>query len=393
MSAQHGSGPILVYTQRLLAQMLAHLSQQSVWALDTESNSLYSYYPKVCLIQISAPGDYPNDDPLAVVDYLVDPIRINNLDGLSKLLANPAAEIVMHAAENDMLLLHRSFGIHFGRVFDTQLAARILGWSQVGLAAILEERFGVVSDKRMQRTNWGKRPLTPQQIAYAQMDTHYLLALRSQLIAELKEKDRWEEAQDAFALLVKNDYTDRVVEERSFWQMKCARQLPANHLAALEALWLWREEQARQQDRPPFKIITDAELADLAAALPSSRAALSSVVSLGERHQERYGGELLRIIAETRHRPPPAPPDATLRLEQTLEKPALNRYDALRKWRSERARVRGVAPDIVLNNATLLHIAQHKPATVEELAAIADIGAWKMRTYGREILDVLAALR
>jgi ribonuclease D len=372
--------------------MLAHLGQQPVWALDTESNSLYSYYPKVCLIQISAPADH-SEDPLAVVDYLVDPLRITNLEGLGKVLANPAVEVVMHAAENDMLLLHRSFGIHFGRVFDTQLAARILGWSQVGLAAILEEQFGVVSDKRMQRTNWGKRPLTPQQIAYAQMDTHYLLALRQQLIAELQERGRWDEAQDAFAHLARNNYADRVVEERSFWQMKCTRQLPPGHLAVLEALWLWREDQARQQNRPPFKIITDAELADLAAALPSTSAALRSVVSLGERHQERYGADLLRIIAEARHRPPPPPPDATLRPEQTLEKAALNRYDALRKWRSERALARGVAPDIVLNNATLLQIAQHRPTTAQDLEQAADIGAWKMRTYGPEILAILQSMK
>ncbi len=392
MSAQPGSGPILVYTQRLLAQMLAHLSQQSVWALDTESNSLYSYYPKVCLIQISAPADH-GDDPLAVVDYLVDPLRITNLEGLGKVLANPAVEVVMHAAENDMLLLHRSFGIHFGRVFDTQLAARILGWSQVGLAAILEEQFGVVSDKRMQRTNWGKRPLTPQQIAYAQMDTHYLLALRQQLIEELQARGRWDEAQDAFDHLAKNNYADRVTEERSFWQMKCARQLPPGHLAVLEALWLWREDQARQQNRPPFKIITDAELADLATALPATSAALRDVVSLGERHQERYGADLLRIIAEARHRPPPSPPDATLRPEQTLEKAALNRYDALRKWRSERALARGVAPDIVLNNATLLQIAQRRPTTPQDLEQVADIGAWKMHTYGPEILAILQSMK
>ncbi|MBP6440673.1 MAG: ribonuclease D [Caldilineaceae bacterium] len=389
MSAQPGSGPILVYTQRLLAQMLAHLSQQRILALDTESNSLYSYYPKVCLIQISAPAEIDSGNPLSVVDYLVDTVRITALDGLGTVLANPAVEVVMHAAENDMLLLHRSFGIHFGRVFDTQLAARILGWDQVGLAAILEEHFGVVSDKRMQRTNWGKRPLTPQQIAYAQMDTHYLLALRNQLIEELKESARWEEAQDAFALLARNNYADRIAEERTFWQMKCVRTLPPSHLAVLEALWLWREDEARRQNRPPFKIITDAELADLATELPATIAALGDLVSLGERHQERYGAELLHIIEEARHHPPPEPREVVLRPEHALEKAALNRYDALRKWRSERARVRGVAPDIVLNNATLLNIAQHKPSTAQDLAQVADIGAWKMRTYGPEILEIL----
>ena len=128
-----------------------------------------------------------------MVDYLVDPLRLNDLSALGNLFATPDVEVVMHAAENDMLLLQRNFGFTFHRVFDTQLAARILGWKQVGLAAILEAQFGIVSDKRMQRTNWGKRPLTPEQITYAQMDTRYLL-LRELLIDELKQRKRWEEA-------------------------------------------------------------------------------------------------------------------------------------------------------------------------------------------------------
>jgi ribonuclease D len=147
-------------------------------ALDTESDSLYRYYPKICLIQLSVGARDDNSDPTGVVDYLVDPLRLDDLAALGEVLAAPGVEVIMHAAENDMLLLYRNFGFTFPKIFDTQLAARILGWKQVGLAAILEAQFGLVSDKRMQRTNWGKRPLTAEQIAYAQMDTHYLPILR-----------------------------------------------------------------------------------------------------------------------------------------------------------------------------------------------------------------------
>ena len=172
--------PILVYSRNTYAQMLSHLRQEAVVALDTESDSLYSYHVKVCLIQITA-HDPHQVSAAGVVDYLVDPLRLRDLSALGELFTSSDREVVMHAAENDMLLLYGNMGFTFTRVFDTQLPARILGWKQVGLAAILEEQFGVATDKRMQRTNWGKRPLTPEQIAYAQIDTHYLLPLRESL--------------------------------------------------------------------------------------------------------------------------------------------------------------------------------------------------------------------
>ena len=227
MAALPGSSPILVYSPKLYAQMLNHLSQQHLVALDTESDSLYRYYPKICLIQLSVSSGGDQNDPVAVVDYLVDPLRLSDLSALGQLLAVPGREVIMHAAENDMLLLYRNFGFTFDQVFDTQLAARILGWKQVGLAAILEAQFGIVSDKRMQRTNWGKRPLMPQQIAYAQMDTHYLPALRGRLIAELQERDRWEEAHEAFNHLSHIDYSTRVTESH----------LLAHEVRARSAVW------------------------------------------------------------------------------------------------------------------------------------------------------------
>ncbi|MCB0183134.1 MAG: ribonuclease D, partial [Caldilineaceae bacterium] len=200
--------------------MLKQLQGQHLIALDTESNSLFRYYPKVCLIQLTTFEDPHNPDPNAVLDYLIDPLALAHLQPLGELLQNPAVEIVMHAADNDILILQRDFNFEFQTIFDTQLAARILGWKQIGLAVMLQEHFGVVSDKRMQRTDWGRRPLTPQQIMYAQTDTHYLPALRARMVEELKAADRWEEAQEAFSMLRLIDYSEREPTQRSFWQMR-----------------------------------------------------------------------------------------------------------------------------------------------------------------------------
>ncbi|MBK8051201.1 MAG: HRDC domain-containing protein [Anaerolineales bacterium] len=270
---------------------------------------------------------------------------------------------------------------------------RILGWQQVGLAAILEHQFEIVSDKRMQRTNWGKRPLMPQQIAYAQMDTHYLLALRSLLMEQLQARGRWEEAQDAFAHLVSTDYTQRIPEERSFWHMKSIRAVPRERMAILAALWQWREEEARRQNRPPFKVINDAVLVELAQTTPKETKQLSTIHGLSDLQIDRYGRVLLQTVSDNLNRPAPQPPEFDQRPDAELEKPAILRFDILRKWRSEKAHQRNVAPDIVLTNSTLLAIAQRNPATVAELSLVADLGPWKLKTYGPEILDAILPYR
>ena len=151
-------------TTRAFRHMMAVLAERLQFAVDTESDSLYSYYPKVCLLQISVHGANRGSSKMQgrtadPIDYLVDTLHVDDLGSLGPVLAHPESEVVMHAAENDLLLLQREFGFSIAKVFDTQLAARILGWQQVGLAAILEKCFNVVSNKSMQRTNWSKRPL------------------------------------------------------------------------------------------------------------------------------------------------------------------------------------------------------------------------------------------
>ena len=329
---------------------------RSLIALDTESDSLFSYYPKVCLIQLSSlcrPQRIPT--PKKVVDYLVDPLRLDQLDGLGTLLADPAVEVIMHAAENDILILQRDFNFTFSHIFDTQLAARILGWNRKGLAAILEEQFGLVSNKRMQRTNWGKRPLTPQQITYAQMDTHYLPALRQRQIEELKEAGRWEEAQEAFKHLLRVNYHERTANDRSFWQMKVARSIDPEATGVLEAIWQWREHEAQHQDRPPFKLVSDRVLERIAVAQPTTVAQLGKIAGISDYQIRRYGKALIAAVKDGQQRPRPKAPEGSKRPDHNVDRATLERYEKLRRWRSQTAKARGVDTDIVFNNSTLLH--------------------------------------
>lgn len=379
--------PILVNKVATLHQMIDHLQGQPLIAVDTESNSLYRYYPKVCLIQLSALADAQQADPTQVVDYLVDPLALPQLRPLGELLQQRQVEVIMHAADNDILILQRDFDFHFHHVFDTQLAARILGWKHVGLAAMLEDHFGVMSDKRMQRTDWGRRPLTPQQIIYAQMDTHFLPALRARMIAELQSAGRWEEAQEAFGMLRLIDYNERETAERTVWQMRHTRDVPRAAHGVLEALWQWREAEAQRRDRPPFKILTDQALVALANAQPQDLTALAKADGVGAQTTKQYGKALLATVAEGQTRPLPELP--TNDRQDHPEKAVQQRYDALRQWRTSVAEARGVAPDIVFSNSILLTLAQRMPNTEAELQEIAEIGPWKARTYGAAILRTL----
>jgi ribonuclease D len=381
--------PILVYNSKSLGQMLSHLARQTLIAIDTESDSYFAYQPKVCLIQISVYADPAVEDPMQVADYLVDPLRLRDLSRLGILLAQPQIEVVMHAADNDILQLQRDFGFRFSKLFDTQLAARILGWRNVGLAPLLEEHFGVISDKRMQRTDWSVRPLTPQQIAYAQMDTHYLFALRSLQLEHLAASDRLEEAQNGFSQLARLAASARTANSRSFWQMKITRSVDRSLTGVLEALWEWREQEAQRLNRPPFRVMGDETLAALASRQPATLQELSAIQGMTPHQVNRYGQAVLAAIQDGKRRPLPDLPAATIRPEMLLDKSQYACYERLRRWRTETAQRRGVAPEIVFNNDTLLQIAQVAPRSEADLGSIEDVGSWKAKTYGASVLALL----
>ena len=175
MTATKLRTPVLITRFAELTDLVDHLTRQPVVAVDTESNSLYAYREQVCLIQFSTPRE----------DYLVDPLAIRDLSLLGPLFADPKIEKIFHAAEYDLICLERDFEFRFANLFDTMMAARILGREELGLGALLEQEFGVVLDKRYQRANWGQRPLPADLLAYARLDTHYLIQLRQRLHDEL----------------------------------------------------------------------------------------------------------------------------------------------------------------------------------------------------------------
>jgi ribonuclease D len=369
--------PTLVRSADALEEMLSRLMVELAVAVDTESNSLYAYNERVCLLQFSVPGE----------DYLVDPLAVEDLSPLGTLFGEPAVEKVFHAAEYDVMVLRRDFGFEFTSLFDTMIASRILGWPRYGLGALLEEHFGITTDKRMQRTNWGRRPLSPEQLEYAQLDTHFLLSLRDRLLAALSADGRLAEARAAFARVAQSEWTERAFDADGFWRIKGTRDLDDSGLAVLRALYIYREQRAQSLDRPPFKVLGDRVLLDMSRQCPRSLSELAHIRGLPRHLPPRERRRLLSIIGQGLRDDPPQKPDRAS--GDRPDEATFDRYEALRTWRKKRAQARGVEPDVVLSNRTLHILARRNPTSPEALAASGSLSDWERQEYGREIVALL----
>jgi len=366
----------LVDTISGLRRTVQTLRHYAILAVDTESNSLYAYTEQVCLIQLSTPDR----------DYLVDPLALDSLDPLGELFSDPTIEKVFHAAEYDLIVLNRNFGFQVSPVFDTMWAARIVGWPQCGLAALLQEHFNVTQDKRMQRFNWGKRPLPVKALHYAVRDTHYLLRLRDILAAELQRLHRWEEAQEIFAEIHQVIGRARTLEDYDFWRVKGVRQLNPIERGVLRALFQFREQEARRRNQPRFRIMSDKLLLSLAQQQPTNIQDLAKLEHMPRSVPNRYGPQLVRAIQEGLQHAVELPPHTDNGRRDSLTE---SRFEALRTWRKQVARKRGVDPDVIISNAVLHKIALRGPRSMKELAQMNALGPWRLQTYGPSLIHAI----
>jgi ribonuclease D len=374
----HLPPPTVVTSPPQLMVLLRALHDEPFVAVDTESNSLYAYQEQVCLIQLSTLND----------DYIVDPLADLDLSPLGDVFADSGVQKVFHAAEYDVMCLRRDFGFRFANLFDTMWAARILGWPRVGLGDVLKDLFDVRTDKRYQRYNWGKRPLEPEALAYASLDTHHLLPLRHLQAEGLMQKGHWEEAREVFDQVAASEPTSHTFDPQDFWRVKGAFDLRGREQAILRELTIWRDRQARRQDRPHFKVLNDRTLVALAQARPRTPEKLASVSGLKPYHVRRYGEHILRAIKQGMRARPPQPPPPPLRHSEA----EVTRFEALRAWRKQVATERGVDADVILSNAVLWALAEQPPRTLDDLNGIEGLGPWKRKTYGEAILEILTDL-
>jgi ribonuclease D len=369
--------PKIIRRTSELRRLVDQLRSEPLLAVDTESNSLYAYYEQVCLVQLSTREQ----------DVIVDPLAVDDMSPLGIVLADPAVEIIFHAAEYDVITLKRDFGYTFSNIFDTMLAARICGWKRFGLGNILEEMFNVRVDKKHQRANWSQRPLPDELLRYAQMDTHYLPALRDRLIDELTASGRLAEARETFDDLPDLPPAEFHFDPDGYWRIHEAKTLTRAQMAILRELYLLRDQVAQQWDWPVFKVCSDQTLVQLAALAPRRLEDLHGVRGLSTRVIQRSGAEIIEAVALGRRSAPPRPPQ---RSEPIPDPDILTRYDALHEWRKQRAAERGVESDVIVPRGVLWALARHVPEDITELDGIPGLGPWRRAEYGAEMLDVLA---
>ena len=374
MSLPAPAGPVWIDTPEPLERWITTHGQSPRLAIDTESNSLHAYQERVCLIQVSTTDG----------DYLIDPLGAADARSLGPLFASPAIEKVFHGAEYDVACLKRDFDFQIANLFDTRLALRTLGMQPSGLADVLAQEFGVTLDKRFQRADWAKRPLPAAQLEYARYDTHYLLPLRDRLAEALYLAGRWEEAREACTHLACTVHPSANGNPEGFWGLTNARKLEPRQAAALRELFAWRDQTARQLDRPPFKVVGNEALLNLARLQPSDSEGLQHVPGLVPRLADRYAQPILAALERGRDTPLPHPPSA-----EPVDPAILGRYDQLRRWRKAAAAERGVESDIVVPREVLWDIARAAPRSLAALQPLMDCLPWRFQAYGPALLHAL----
>ncbi|HXX41713.1 MAG TPA: ribonuclease D, partial [Chthoniobacterales bacterium] len=231
-----------------LSQSLSDIKAAERVAIDTEADSLHCYREKLCLLQVSVAGK----------DFVVDPLATIDLAPLCLALADK--EIVLHGADFDLRLLRRSLDFVPKRIFDTVIAARLVGIREFSLAALVKRFCNVDLAKGSQKANWARRPLSARMVAYAINDTHYLLGLATKLEEELNQRGRVEWFRQSCRRALELSAIDRTRVADEAWRISGAGALRGPAAAVLRELWNWRERQAEAADRPPFHILQNSEL-------------------------------------------------------------------------------------------------------------------------------------
>ncbi len=334
----------MIDTEQQLETFLPQLRSATWVAVDTEADSLHAYPEKVCLIQISTVEG----------DRLIDPLAAINLDPLLDALSGH--ELIMHGADYDLRLLLKHHEFVPSAIFDTMLAARLLGDGQFSLSNLVEKYLGVKLEKGPQKANWALRPLTERMERYARNDTHYLKPLEDRLRPELQAKGRLAWHQEACARLIEESTQPHPTDLDSVWRIKGSHLLGRPALAILRELWKWREAEAVAANRPPYFVLSHESLAAIAVAASTQR----PIEPFLPRHfSERRRAGLARAIAEGLGLSPEKYPRLLERLNYRPTEAERKRFLELQKQRDAYAAELSIDPTLIASRATLSDLARN----------------------------------
>jgi len=374
------SNPQWIATAQGVLEVAAACRSVGELALDTEADSLHSYFHKVCLVQVTT-GRH---------SFIVDPLALSGsaLVPLWEVVADPGVPVYMHGADYDIRILDRDYSARVRGLYDTQLMAQLLGEERTGLAVLLETELGVLVDKRYQRADWGKRPLRSALIRYAAADTEHLRPLVRRLRQRLEELGRWEWALSECDRLEQVRFVASPPDPLAFEKVKGARSLKAGARDRCYSLYRWRDTTAQRLDVPPFKVLGNRQLVELAQFPPKSSRELASVKGVGQVQVRRWGTEILRVLAN----PQPAPDRAARAPSQVKTAQQHRRLKGLLQARDAEAAKLELNPGLLCPKhlAEKIILAGDGPLDAGSLAACG-LDGWRLTVLGSSFVEVLAS--
>jgi len=362
----------LITNQPSLDRLVERLSRESVLAFDLEADSLHHYTEKVCLIQVSTDTE----------TWLVDPLASLEVTVLAPIFANASIKKIFHGADYDMRSLYRDFGIEVVNLFDTMIASQFLGENEFGLAALLKKRFGVELDKRFQKADWSKRPFSTEMMEYAAKDTSLLISLYRQLEQELQAKGRLAWVDEESELVANVRYASREGEAMCL-RFKGANKMKPRELAVLEELLRFRDERAKSADVPPFRILGNDLLRELAEKQPRSNFELVGMQSMTPKQIDRLGKGVLQAVVAGLALPQDKLPQLQASRRPIFDRVQEERLKGLKLWREKKSSQLGLGVGLVANNALLEALAEPGPARLSLLKR------WQREAFGEEITEFL----
>src|SRR5690242_1631397 len=364
--------------QSEVERFLNEISDVRELALDTEGASFHRFLDRIYLLQISTRER----------NAIVDPLPLGSLPKLGEILQDKNVEVVFHDADYDLRLLHQDYGWHVTNIFDTRVAAQLLGIKSFGLAALLEQFFDVKLDKKHQRADWSMRPLPADMLEYAVQDTRFLLPLRDHMKNELERRGRWSWAQEEFGRLEGTRW-ETESEMEGFLRMKGARDLTRRELAVLREVSNWRDKVAEQMDRATFRVMGNEVLFELARTAPRNVTELSPIKGMPKGMIERGGADLIAAIRRGLEAPEAALPKFPRGQRWNKDRDFDDRVARLKSTRDAAATRLELDPGVLCSRERLENVARSGAKTLADLEKVPDLRRWQIEEMGEEFLRAL----
>jgi ribonuclease D len=369
--------PQILTTTAEVERFAAELSRFEVIAVDLEADSMHHYQEKVCLLQVTAGEE----------TVLIDPLAGADLSALRPLMADGAIRKIFHAADYDIRCLARDFDIEIVGLFDTMISCQFIGEERFGLADILGKYYGLELDKKYQRADWTKRPMSSEMIRYAAGDTEYLQRLVGILEEKLVALGRHDWVTEECSLLEKARFA--VFEGPLCLRFKGAGKLSRRQLGLLEELLMWRDQEARRRDLPHFKVLGNKTLLQLATQPLTGTQSMVGIEGLSPRLVDRYGKLLMQAIERGKALDEAALPFFPRSERREKDPAAEKRFMRLKEWRQKAAAGLELDPGVLINNATLEQVARANPQDRQTLGELGMLKRWQFGELGVGILQAL----